>query len=92
MLGPFDDEDAPANDEMAMADAGATSRRAAVRRRLQWFATSFEDFLRRQPALWYLWGDKRWTRVLRGDPRYVGLPSGDEARSAQAEQHVEKDG
>jgi lauroyl/myristoyl acyltransferase len=37
----------------------------------QWFADEFERFLREQPALWYLWADKRWTRVFRGDPRYV---------------------
>ena len=39
---------------------------------MQWFADEFERFLREQPALWYLWADKRWTRVFRGDPRYVG--------------------
>ena len=46
-------------------------RRAGVRAALQWFADEFEQFVRQRPALWYLWGDKRWTRVFRGDPRYV---------------------
>jgi lauroyl/myristoyl acyltransferase len=50
-------------------------RKAAVALALQWFATHFESFLRRETPLWYLWGDKRWTRVLRGDPRYVGEPA-----------------
>jgi lauroyl/myristoyl acyltransferase len=47
------------------------SRRVAVRQRLQWFATHFEQFLIEQTPLWYLWGDKRWTRLLHGDPCYV---------------------
>lgn len=51
--------------------AGRVARREAVRRRLQWFATCLEDFLRQHPALWHLWGDKRWTRVLHNDARYV---------------------
>jgi lauroyl/myristoyl acyltransferase len=52
-------------------------RKAAVQRRLQWFASGLERFLRTQTPLWYLWGDKRWTRLLRGDPRYVSpLPPG----------------
>jgi len=51
------------------------SRRAAAQRAIQWFATRFEEFIRREAPLWYLWGDKRWTRVLRGDPRYVRTPA-----------------
>lgn len=47
------------------------ARREAIQRRMQWFASGLERFLRQQTALWYLWGDKRWTRVFRGDPRYV---------------------
>jgi lauroyl/myristoyl acyltransferase len=52
----------------------APSRRRhapALLQTMQWFADEFERFLRDQPALWYLWADKRWTRVFRGDPRYV---------------------
>lgn len=49
---------------------GRDSRRAAVQRRLQWFASGFAEFLKAQPPLWYLWGDKRWTRLLHDDPRY----------------------
>ena len=49
----------------------SSERRDAVRQRLQWFATGFEQFLREHTACWYLWGDKRWTRVFRNDPRYV---------------------
>lgn len=37
---------------------------------MQWFASGFERFVRAQPPLWYLWADKRWTRVFRDDPRY----------------------
>jgi lauroyl/myristoyl acyltransferase len=62
LCGPFEDEHA--------AD-GHGERKGAVRRRLQWFAHGLERFLRAQTPLWYLWGDKRWTRVLSGDPRYV---------------------
>ena len=70
LRGPFADEP---------GGTGRDARRAAVQRRLQWFATCLEEFLRDQPALWYLWGDKRWTRVFRGDPRYVGSWSDREA-------------
>jgi len=56
---------------------GRADRRAVVRDAMQWFARGFEHFVRTQPELWYLWGDKRWTRVFRGDPRYCGpLPAG----------------
>ncbi len=47
-------------------------RQEATRERMQWFAdVMVDDFLRRCPALWFLWGDKRWTRVFRGDARYT---------------------
>lgn len=59
----------PFEDEAVLAERGG--RKAAVGRRLQWFAHGLERFLREQTPLWYLWGDKRWTRVLRGDPRYL---------------------
>lgn len=59
----------PFEDEAVLAERGG--RKAAVERRLQWFAHGLERFLREQAPLWYLWGDKRWTRVLRGDPRYL---------------------
>jgi len=49
---------------------GRERRRAAIQRGLQWFADRFERFLIEQTPMWYLWGDKRWTRVLHGDPRY----------------------
>lgn len=55
---------------------GREHRRAVMQDIMQWFARGFESFVRTQPALWYLWGDKRWTRVFRGDPRYAGpLPA-----------------
>jgi len=63
VAGPYVEPDASSSDD----------RRAAVQRRMQWFAGHLESFIRSQPALWYLWGDKRWTRVFRGDPRYCGL-------------------
>ncbi len=52
-------------------EPGDAGQRAAIQQHMQWFATSFERFLVEQTPLWYFWGDKRWTRVLRGDPRYV---------------------
>lgn len=57
--------------EPGHAGRGRAGRRAAVAERMQWFAGHFETFVRAEPALWYLWGDKRWTRVFRGDPRCV---------------------
>lgn len=48
------------------------ARREVVTAGVQWFAAALEHFLVEQTPLWYLWGDKRWTRVFRGDPRYVG--------------------
>jgi lauroyl/myristoyl acyltransferase len=50
---------------------GVRPRRAEVLARLQWFADEFAAFVREDPPLWYLWGDKRWSRVFRDDPRYV---------------------
>lgn len=38
---------------------------------MQWFADLFAEFLHAEPAAWYLWGDKRWTRVWHGDQRYA---------------------
>jgi lauroyl/myristoyl acyltransferase len=64
VVGPYVEPDASSSDD----------RRAAVQRRMQWFAGHLESFLRSRPALWYLWGDKRWTRVFRGDPRYCRAP------------------
>lgn len=63
LRGPFDAE---------RPERGRDQRRSAIQQRLQWFAACFEQFLTEQTALWYLWGDKRWTRLLRGDRRYVG--------------------
>jgi lauroyl/myristoyl acyltransferase len=60
--GPFGDQP---------AWGGRDARRAGIQQRLQWFASELARFLMAQPALWYLWGDKRWTRVLHDDPRYV---------------------
>lgn len=53
------------------AGRGRAARHAAIAAQMQWFATEFERFVRAQPALWYLWGDKRWTRALQGDTRYM---------------------
>ena len=52
-------------------ERGRIARQVGVHQRLQWFTSEFERFLKAYPELWYLWGDKRWTRLLRGDPRYV---------------------
>lgn len=65
------------------AGSGRAARHAAIAEQMQWFATEFERFVRTQPELWYLWGDKRWTRVLHGDARYV-RPWGQDAALAGA--------
>ena len=59
--------------EASPRERGRAARQAAIQERLQWFATCFEEFLTECPQLWYLWGDKRWTRVLSGDPAYSGV-------------------
>lgn len=53
------------------ADRAIGDRQAMVRRLLQIFADHLQAMLAQEPGLWYLWGDKRWTRTFRGDPRYV---------------------
>ena len=56
--------------DVAAAAHGRAARQAAVHARLQWFTAGFERFVRAAAPLWYLWGDKRWTRLLHGDERY----------------------
>jgi len=45
-------------------------RNAAVREAMQEWGDWFTEFLRADPATWFLWGDSRWTRFFRGDPAY----------------------
>lgn len=45
--------------------------RQRVQQLMQWIANELETWLRAEPALWYFWLDKRWTRVIRNDPRYT---------------------
>lgn len=45
-------------------------RTAAVREAMQEWGDWFAEFLRADPATWFLWGDSRWTRFFRGDPAY----------------------
>lgn len=47
-------------------------RQEAVRRAMQSWADGFSRFIRHSPEGWFLWGDNRWTRVLRADPKYAG--------------------
>jgi predicted LPLAT superfamily acyltransferase len=47
-------------------------RRAALRDVMQKWADLFSEFVRACPQAWFLWGDSRWTKVFRGDPRYSG--------------------
>lgn len=61
---------------------GGSGRRDAVAGGMRWFADAFERFLLEQTPLWYLWGDKRWTRVFRGDPRYVGPAAAGDPQAA----------
>ena len=63
---------------------GQAGQEAAIAERLQWFADGFEAFLRAAAPLWFFWGDKRWTRVFRGDPDYVRMLQGDAKQAASA--------
>jgi len=45
-------------------------RTAAVREAMQEWGDYFEEFLRAEPASWFLWGDSRWTRFFRGDSAF----------------------
>lgn len=45
-------------------------RSAAMRAVMQVWADQFAEFLRDDPATWFLWADSRWTRFFHGDPRY----------------------
>ncbi len=56
------------------ADGARESSRAWINEQMQWFADVFERFVIENPALWYSWGDKRWTRLLAGDPELLGPP------------------
>jgi len=47
------------------------ARLQAIYQCLQWFSDHLVNLLKQHPSLWYFWGDKRWTRVFRNDPRYV---------------------
>ncbi|HKQ47709.1 MAG TPA: hypothetical protein VJZ71_06555 [Phycisphaerae bacterium] len=46
-------------------------RNEALRVVMQQWAEQFTAFVRACPQAWFLWGDSRWTRVFRGDPRYA---------------------
>ena len=47
-------------------------RQESLRLAMQTWADGFSRFIRDCPEAWLLWGDSRWTRVLRGDPKYAG--------------------
>lgn len=55
-------------EHLSRAEGG---RKVAVQRAMQQWTDGFERFLRNCPPAWFLWADSRWTRVFRGDPRYV---------------------
>jgi lauroyl/myristoyl acyltransferase len=46
-------------------------RQAGLEWATQRWTDCFEAYLRRDPQLWFFWGDKHWSRVFHGDPRYV---------------------
>lgn len=72
------------------ADRSSGSRRELSQRLVQTFADHLADMIRESPGLWYLWGDKRWTRTWHGDPRYVrslGPAADREACAAATEGH-----
>jgi len=56
-------------DRLSRAEGG---RKEAIRRAMQSWADGFGRFIRDCPPAWLLWGDSRWTRVFRGDPKYAG--------------------
>ncbi len=62
---------------IAMLPRSAGGRPEAVRRAMQTWCDGFERYLRAAPEAWFLWADSRWTRVLRGDPKYGGPSRGD---------------
>lgn len=45
-------------------------RKAALQNAMQTWASQFEAFVKKSPAAWFFWGDRSWTRVFRGDPKY----------------------
>ncbi|MFO0973326.1 MAG: hypothetical protein U1A27_07805 [Phycisphaerae bacterium] len=53
--------------------SGRGWKQAAIAARMQWFADHLARFVRTHPALWFLWGDNRWSRVFSGDERYGRL-------------------
>ena len=65
---------------LARAEGG---RRGAIQRAMQSWADDFEAFLRECPQAWFLWGDSRWTRVFRGDPRYCGVAESSEGEAGR---------
>ncbi|MCA9256164.1 MAG: hypothetical protein KDA33_11030 [Phycisphaerales bacterium] len=56
-------------ERLSRAEGG---RQESVRRAMQRWTDGFDAFIRESPEQWFLWGDSRWTRVLKGDPRYSG--------------------
>jgi predicted LPLAT superfamily acyltransferase len=46
-------------------------RQVSIQWATQRWAEAFERFICEQPQAWFFWGDKHWSRVWRGDPRYV---------------------
>jgi len=58
---------------LARAEGG---RQESLRLAMQKWADGFSRFIRDCPEAWLLWGDSRWTRVLRGDPKYAGDANG----------------
>jgi len=68
--GPYADSSGQAGARRPVG-GHASSRHVELRQHLQWFADHLVGFLREQTPLWYMWGDKRWTRVFRGDERYA---------------------
>lgn len=58
--------------EVRSLPRAAGGRKAALQQAMQTWTNQFEEFLRRSPAAWFLWGDSRWTRIFAGDPEYTG--------------------
>ena len=57
-------------DLLSRAEGG---RPESIRRAMQVWADGFGRFVQNCPQAWFLWGDSRWTKVLRGDAKYSGV-------------------
>ena len=75
-------------DRLSRAEGG---RKEAIRRAMQIWADGFGRFINDCPPAWLLWGDSRWTRVFRGDPKYAGMTEENTAEEPTPPRHETAD-